>query len=99
MLVEQRHVTHINLADGKHRDIYLVKDGRGYKLCLMAKDEVVNIYLSHHDYHKLRQEVLNGDKVEVVKEYVYAPPEPEFSLPSAEPYVVRWSTLDWLAYN
>jgi hypothetical protein len=103
MLVEQRQVTHVNLADGKHRDIYMTKDGRGYKLSLMTKDEVVHLYLSHHDFHCLRQQVLNSEKVEVVKEYVYTPKElgggEEYVPANHEPYVVRWSTMDWLAYN
>jgi hypothetical protein len=98
MLVEQRHVTNIGLADGKHRDVYFMKDGRGYKLCFVTKDEVVNIFLTAGDFQNLRQQLLN-DKPEVVKEYVFAPETVEFSRSTAEPYVVRWSTLDWLAYN
>jgi hypothetical protein len=98
MLVEQRHVTNIGLVDGKHRDVYLMRDGRGYKLCLVTKDEVVNIFLSVQDCQKLRQQMLN-DRPEAVKDYVFTSEPAEFICHSAEPYVVRWSTLDWLAYN
>jgi hypothetical protein len=98
MLVEQRHVTNIGLVDGKHRDVYLMKDGRGYKLCFVTKDEVVNVFLSGSDYQNLRQQ-LQCEKPDVTKEYVFAPEPVEFCRSTAEPYVVRWSTLDWLAYN
>jgi hypothetical protein len=97
MLVEQRHVTNIGLVDSKPRDVYLMKDGRGYKLCLVTKDEVVNLYLSVQDYQKLREQLLH-DQPEVVRDYVFTSEPVEFSR-DGEPYVVRWSTLDWLAYN
>jgi len=98
MLVEQRHVTNIGFADGKHRDCYFMKDGRGYKLCFVTKDEVVNVFLSPSDFNSLRQQLLN-DKPEFVKEYVFAPDPVEFCRSTVDPYVVRWSTMDWLAYN
>jgi hypothetical protein len=112
MLVDQRHVTNVDLNDGKARDFVLVKDGTRYKLCIVARDEVVNIYLAQHDFYKLRQQV-NGECCETTPRSTVVSLEPTDTvrdvtfvtetceMPSVmlEPYAVRWSTKDWLAFN
>ncbi len=57
MQIEQRHVTTVNMRDGKARDVTLSHDDRGYKVSCVSKDEVVNFLLSPHDFHKLRRQV------------------------------------------
>jgi hypothetical protein len=61
MQIDQRHVTTVNLHDGRSRDFLLQPDGRGYKLSLVSRDDVVHILLSPHDLTKLRQELGKTD--------------------------------------
>jgi hypothetical protein len=102
MQIEQRHVTTVNLNDGRVRDFVLLKDGRGYKLTSISKDDAVNLLLSPHDLHKLRQELARMEAKEVRAEPA-APVVPPRKEPSADetagPYVFQWSTLDWLSFN
>jgi hypothetical protein len=96
MQIEQRHVTTVNLNDGRVRDFVLVKDGRGYKLSSISRDDAVNLLLSAHDVQKLRQELARTEIKEVRPEPAHKePPADE----RAESYVFQWSTLDWLSFN
>ena len=61
MQIDQRHVTTVNLHDGRSRDFLLQPDGRGYKLSLVSRDDVVHILLSPHDLTKLRHELGKTD--------------------------------------
>lgn len=61
MQIDQRHVTTVNLHDGRSRDFLLQPDGRGYKLSLVSRDDVVHVLLSPHDLTKLRQELGKTD--------------------------------------
>ena len=49
MQIDQRRVATISLQHEHHREVYIHPEGRGYRLCLVAKDEVVNILLSAED--------------------------------------------------
>ena len=101
MQIDQRHVTTVNLHDGRVRDFVLLKDGRGYKLSSVSKDDVVNLLLSPQDVQKLRQELAQTE----AKESRPEPPAPlalarKEAAPAEESsYVFQWSTLDWLSFN
>jgi hypothetical protein len=110
MQIDQRHVTTVNLHDGRSRDFLLQPDGRGYKLSLVSRDDVVHILLSPHDLTKLRQELGKTDfhdardlreGKEARKEHA---PKAAKERPDEEPgdagsYIFQWSTLDWLSFN
>jgi hypothetical protein len=76
MQIDQRHVTTVNLHDGRVRDFVLLKDGRGYKLSSVSKDDVVNLLLSPTDLQKLRQEIAKPDVKDVRTEAHVCRPEP-----------------------
>jgi hypothetical protein len=61
MNIEQRHVTTINLQDGKTRDFVIFRDTRGCKVSCTARDEVLNILLSYQDFQHLCQTVAQGN--------------------------------------
>jgi hypothetical protein len=55
MHVEQRHVTTVNLQDGKARDFVVFRDPRGCKVSCLTRDEVLNLLLSYQDFQRLCQ--------------------------------------------
>jgi hypothetical protein len=55
MLVEQRHVTTVNLQDGQARDFVIFRDPRGCKVSCVTRDEVLNVLLSYMDFQRLCQ--------------------------------------------
>ena len=55
MHVEQRHVTTVNLQDGKARDFVVFRDPRGCKVSCITRDEVLNVLLSYQDFQRLCQ--------------------------------------------
>ena len=55
MHVEQRHVTTVNLQDGKARDFVVYRDPRGCKVSCITRDEVLNVLLSYQDFQRLCQ--------------------------------------------
>jgi hypothetical protein len=55
MQIEQRHVTTVNLMDGKARDFVVFRDPRGCKVSCVARDEVLNLVLSYQDFQRLCQ--------------------------------------------
>jgi hypothetical protein len=55
MQIEQRHVTTVNLQDGKVRDFVVYRDPRGCKLSCVTRDEVLNLLLSYQDFQRLCQ--------------------------------------------
>ncbi len=68
MNIEQRHVTTINLQDGKTRDFVIYRDTRGCKVSCTARDEVLNILLSYQDFQHLCQTVAQGNGHDASKE-------------------------------
>jgi hypothetical protein len=68
MNIEQRHVTTINLQDGKARDFVISRDTRGCKVSCSARDEVLNILLSYQDFQYLCQTVAQGNGHALSKE-------------------------------
>jgi hypothetical protein len=66
MHVEQRHVTTVNLQDGKARDFVVFRDPRGCKVSCVTRDEVLNLLLSYQDFQRLCQTLAQpngGDSV------------------------------------
>jgi hypothetical protein len=55
MHVEQRHVTTVNLQDGKARDFVVFRDPRGCKVSCLTREEVLNVLLSYQDFQRLCQ--------------------------------------------
>ena len=45
MLVQQKHVTIVNLHDGRPREFVLIREQNGYRLTAASVDEVVNVLL------------------------------------------------------
>jgi hypothetical protein len=86
MNIEQRHVTTINLQDGKARDFVIFRDTRGCKVSCTARDEVLNILLSYQDFQHLCQTVAQGNGHTVSKEC--APCEGTTEIPSE-----TWSSV------
>lgn len=112
MHIEQRRVTAISLHDGRVRDISLHSDGRGYRLSLVSKDEVVNLHLSGDDLQKLRHELgrpfmqngrkefqSNGEMHHHVKDHAPIYDRTYSTIVSAEPFAFPWNNVDWLAFN
>jgi hypothetical protein len=64
MRIEQRHVTTVNLQDGKARDFVIFRDPRGCKVSCATRDEVLNVLLSYEDFQRFCQAVVqpNGDQ-------------------------------------
>jgi hypothetical protein len=58
MQIEQRHVTTVNLHDGKVRDFVVYRDPRGCKVSCVTRDEVLNVLLSYQDFQRLCQAVV-----------------------------------------
>jgi hypothetical protein len=99
MHVDHKHVTTVNLLDGQAHDFVLRKDGGGFKLSGIAKDEVVHILLSPHDFHRLRQQIQKPDKQDATVD-APIPAEKRQSVPMpAATCVLQWSTTDWLSFN
>ena len=98
MHVDQKQVTTINLLDGKNHDFVIRKDGWGFKLSSVSKDEVVHLVLSANDFHKLRQELAESERMEA-KKPTLALPERRENGHLVSPCIFQWSTADWLAFN
>jgi hypothetical protein len=64
MQIEQRHVTTVNLQDGKARDFVVYRDPRGCKLSCVTRDEVLNLLLSYQDFQRLCQTLVQPGGVE-----------------------------------
>jgi hypothetical protein len=64
MYIEQRHVTTVNLQDGRPRDFVVYRDPRGCKVSCVTRDEVLNVLLSYHDFQRLCQSVVRPDGAE-----------------------------------
>ncbi len=58
MLIEQRHVTTVNLQDGQARDFVIFRDPRGCKVSCVTRDEVLHVLLSYQDFQRLCQTVV-----------------------------------------
>ena len=112
MQVDQRQVTAISMRDGRERDCILVHDGAGYRLSFVSKDDIVNVYLSARDLHKLRQEIAGRDGREIRRDSahghesisgwnVHQPGVQEMiaNADSVENAHFAWTNADWLAYN
>jgi hypothetical protein len=110
MQVDQRRVTAISLRDGCDRECLLVHDGAGYRLSFVSRDDVVNLYLSAADLHKLRQEIAVRSGREIRKDRdhesisgwsVHQPGMKEsYGHPtSVDNAHFAWTSADWLAYN
>src|SRR5437660_4007873 len=112
MQIDQRQVTAITLRDGRERDCLLCQEGAGYRLTLVSKDDVVNIFLSPRELVKLRQELARADVREIRKDAEHCQ-EPKGGWGVHEPCMnglvaspvgadcvaVTWSKVDWLSYN
>jgi hypothetical protein len=93
MHVEQKHVTIVNLHDGKRREFVLLRDERGYRLTAISPEEVVNVLLSASDLLKLRREVAKEISQPNFDECITATPPP---LPVAAAAPIA---TDWLSFN
>jgi hypothetical protein len=109
MQIDQRRVATISLQQEPKREVYIHPEGRGYRLCLVAKDEVVNILLSGEDLQKLRRAVATLDLGDTSREFAFGEPESRkkhssFSAQSARSAFAdldefNWKELDWLSFN
>lgn len=93
MHVEQKHVTIVNLHDGKRREFVLLRDERGYRLTAVSPEEVVNVLLSASDLVKLRREVAKEMSPTAFEESFTATPPP-LPVVAAAPIAT-----DWLSFN
>jgi hypothetical protein len=105
MQIDQRHVTTVNLHDGRARDLVLLEDGRGYRLSWVSREDIVHVLLSEQDLRKLRHELARTEVKDGRKE-PHPVPEPRPVVEVAEPcapapqsYHFQWSTMDWLSFN
>ena len=109
MQIDQRRVATISLQQEPKREVYIHPEGRGYRLCLVAKDEVVNILLSSEDLQKLRRAVATVDLGDSSREFTFATPERRkrpLSSPTQGTWSIfadldelNWKELDWLSFN
>ena len=109
MQIDQRRVATISLQQEPKREVYIHPEGRGYRLCLVAKDEVVNILLSTEDLQKLRRAIASVDLGDSGRDFAFAEPERRkrhLSSPAQESWSVfaeldelDWKDVDWLSYN
>jgi hypothetical protein len=109
MQIDQRRVATISLQQEPKREVYIHPEGRGYRLCLVAKDEVVNILLSSEDLQKLRRAVSTVDPCVGSREFTFADAERRkrpLSSPAQGAWSVfadldslNWQELDWLSFN
>jgi hypothetical protein len=109
MQIDQRRVATISLQPEHKREIYIHPEGRGFRLCLVAKDEVVNILLSSDDMQKLRRAVASVDSGETSREFAFAEKDARkkrsfYTVPTgtsafAELDALNWNELDWLSFN
>jgi hypothetical protein len=111
MHIDQRQVTTVCVRDGRERDFVLRPDGLGFKLSLVSRDDVVNIFLAARDLQKLRQEVGRWDFKDYRKDAACVEPKAarhEHELSWEEVYATpmtsevgpfSWSNVDWLSYN
>ena len=109
MQIDQRRVATISLQQEPRREVYIHPEGRGFRLCLVAKDEVVNILLSSEDLQKLRRAVATVDPGVATAEFAFTegearrkrsayPGQKSFTV-FAELDELNWDDLDWLSYN
>jgi hypothetical protein len=109
MQIDQRRVATISLQQEPKREVYIHPEGRGYRLCLVAKDEVVNILLSTEDLQKLRRAIATLDLGDSPLEFAFAETEArrKHSAYSAQKTwsvfseldQLNWKDLDWLSFN
>ena len=109
MQIDQRRVATISLQQEPKREVYLHPEGRGYRLCLVARDEAVNILLSVQDVQKLRRALGTLDLGDSSREFVFAENESRQRTPTsgarnawsafAELDQLNWKELDWLSFN
>jgi hypothetical protein len=57
MQIDQRHVTTIQMQDGKPRDFVVSRDNRGCKISCVARDEVLNLLISFQEFQRLCQAI------------------------------------------
>jgi hypothetical protein len=109
MQIDQRCVATISLQHEPKREVYIHPDGRGFRLCLVAKDEVVNVILSAEDLRKLRRALGACDSTDCPAEFAFAESQGQkrvgfHSVPNArsafaELDELNWKDLDWLSFN
>ena len=109
MQIDQRRVATISLQQDHKREVYIHPEGRGYRLCLVARDEVVNILLSMEDLQKLRRAMGTLDLTGHSAELALTEPEKRkrptfYSVPNHvsafdELDHLNWNELDWLSFN
>ena len=112
MQIDQRHVTSINLQDGRCREFSLQNDARGYRLNIISKEEVVTIQLTPQDMQRLRQEVMRTGIDETPKDLPMWSGMPHLrkdtqhifsnayaTTASADKHGFEWNNTDWLAFN
>ncbi len=109
MHIDQRRVATISLQQEHKREVYIHPEGRGYRLCLVARDEVVNILLSTEDLQKLRRALGTLDLENSDGELVFAETEKRkrptfYSVPNHATAFddldqLNWTELDWLSFN
>jgi hypothetical protein len=107
--IDQRRVATISLQQEPKREVYLHPEGRGYRLCLVARDEAVNILLSAQDLQKLRRALGTVDLADSSREFGFAGSEARNGVPTssarsawsafAELDALNWKELDWLSFN
>lgn len=106
MLIEHRHVTVIDLRDGKARCFSLRSEHGDCQLSVISKDDVLQILCSESDLDRLRQ-VLGYPPAQPETTSEHRAEELAERTPTAEPLPTtaqesrtpRWSDVEWLAYN
>ena len=111
MQIDQRHVTSINLQDGRCREVSLQNDARGYRLSIISKEEVVTIHLTPQDMQRLRQEVMRAGTGDAPKDLPMWSGMPHlrrdaqhsfsnaFATTPPDKHGFEWNNTDWLAFN
>jgi hypothetical protein len=93
--IEQRHVTTVNLQDGKVRDFVVYRDSRGCKLSAIARDEAVNVLLSFQDFQRLCQTLAQPGEADLTRDVTLATDEPRLPPAPADttPTGPGWTTI------
>ncbi len=88
MHIDQRHVTTIDLHDGKAHEVSVRPDDRGYRLSLTTRDGVLTILLSADDLRRLGRALGREGGT-----------TPAGGGAGAAAVNYQWSEADWLSYN
>jgi hypothetical protein len=89
MLVQQKHVTIVNMQDDPPREFVLRREANGYRLTAISESEVVNLLLSEGVVQHLRQELTKSGGHPMLEECITAVKPGGYTVKEA----------DWLSFN